>query len=160
MNGRLARALAWIVCVAGAWADGGMPVATRSVPSGRCTLLLRPAQPCIGDAEFLMLGPGACGDACVLVERQGDAWVPIPMRWSEAESAWVGRTRFERSGPCEFRWDCAEAGPQTVTVQVSEPPSTWQSSVPWLLWWIPAGLLLVVRARAVAARTYTAKRSA
>lgn len=160
MTARAATLLAWCLFASMARADGGAPVATMQSACGRSVLLVQPAQPTVGEVAFIMLGPAACGQAIVLEERQGEAWVPIPMAWNESESAWMGRTHLEGAGAHTMRWGLDGGAPQPLELLVAASAPAWQSNLPWLLWWVPAGLLLVVRARALRARNYTARRAA
>lgn len=142
--------------VAPAFGDGGVPVASGTGEGGVRTLLMRPAEARVGQAEFTVLGdlpPGTAISVCAPGER--DALV-VP--WSP------GRVRDVREASVEFEiagaWRITVGVPDQppmlqASIEVQPPAPSWVARLPWLLAWAPVALLLAVRDRAV---SYTGRR--
>lgn len=143
----------------GAWADGGVPIASVVSAAGSWTLMVRPAQPAVGPVEFDLIGPGAQDAVFELEEEGGRPEVVVSAAGPDPRLAHL-RTDLRTAGRCVVRVRVPNAS-QTLeaVLQVApEAPGVMQR-LPWLLAWIPMSALLVARAVASRARSYTASRT-
>ena len=155
---RLGASLACLaLVVAPASGDGGVPVASASGEAGVRTLLMRPAEPRVGQAEFTVLGglpPGAAISLCAPGSREA-----LVTPWSSGRASGVREASVDFDAAGEWRVMVGVPGEPPMlqaSIEVQPPAPSWVARLPWLLAWVPVALLLAVRARAV---SYTGQRA-
>jgi len=130
--------------------DGGVPVASAAGEGGVRTLLMRPAQPRVGQAEFTVLGelpPGAMIRVSAPDER--DALV-VPWLPGRAAGVREASVDFEAAGAWRIMVGLPDQPPLLqASIEVGPAAPSWVTRLPWLLAWVPVALLLALRNRAV-----------
>lgn len=133
-------------------ADGGAIVDRGEWGGGHFVLWVNPAPPTVGPTEWTLLH---AVDAASMPRRMvlrldgaGGAWqeeVFVPTDAGSAMHTCITSLPFAGEWRVTLRIEDPEWQPHTVALVVQPAQAPWHAALPWMLLWIPAGLLLVLR---------------
>jgi len=134
------------------WADGGAIVDRGEWGGGRFVLWVNPAPPTVGPTEWTLLySADAASSSQRIVLRldgEGGAWQEgtfTPVDAGSAMHTCVSSLPFAGEWTVTLQIDGSAWQPHTVALRVQPAAEPWHAALPWMLLWIPAGVLLVLR---------------
>jgi|GEM_PF-2977638 len=136
-------------------ADGGVPIASVETPSGRCTLIMLPAQPSVGSVTFTLLGDLAQPPWLQMQDASQNQPISAPMQRDSQGNAWHVSTTFSNQGECVVSITAHGETLMQTSMQVQAAPPAWQSQLPWILCWMPVFVVLALRQWALVGRLHT-----
>jgi hypothetical protein len=146
--------LVWCLHICGpfAAADGGAIVDRGEWGDGRFVLWVNPAPPTVGPAEWTLM---YLGDAkshapqmVLRLEGKGAVWQEGNFQPTDGDGVLltcVTSLPFEGEWTATLRADDSNWQPREVALRVQAAPAQWHAALPWMLLWIPAGVLMVLR---------------
>ncbi|NBX35674.1 MAG: hypothetical protein EBR10_00395 [Planctomycetes bacterium] len=139
-------------------ADGGAVVDRGAWGGGHFVLWVNPAPPTAGPAEWTLLHTPAPTTApataptsmrfALRLEGDGGAWQEG--NFDPASEGSVMHTcnttlPFAGEWTVTLKCDRPDWPTHTVAIRVQPAPAAWQSALPWMVLWIPAACLVVLR---------------
>jgi len=135
-----------------ACADGGAIVDRGEWGGGRFVLWVNPAPPTVGPTEWTLLHSidtsSTLPRMVLRLEGPGGVWQEGTFASVDAGSA---MQTCITSLPLAGEWTVTLRGegdgwqPHTVALRVQPAAAPWHAALPWMLLWIPVGVLMVLR---------------
>ncbi|MBM4007998.1 MAG: hypothetical protein FJ285_00170 [Planctomycetes bacterium] len=134
------------------WADGGAIVDRGEWEGNRFVLWVNPSPPTVGPTEWTLMYAGDTASASqrIVLRLDGEAGA-----WQEELFAPVDAGRavhtcdtvlpFAGEWIVTLRIDGSSRQPRTMSLRVQPAAEPWHAALPWMLLWIPAGVLLILR---------------
>ncbi len=153
----IARVLA-VACCIRAHADGGAVVDRGHYGAFDVTVFLSPVPPCAGAIDFSILvsrngEPQLSTPVHVRADGPGGAWNEVEMHSADSGNRLLRACSLTLGSPGVWRISIligdgvSDRGSFDISVNPAPPP--WRASLPWMVLWIPAALILVAREKLI-----------